>query len=1654
MKLGSYRETIEIERSIRVYRGRKVSVNSVLKKNVAYLLAVVLFLSSIQGGQVVWAADEAVPMGFAITRKMLSETNKGLDVEERDSHSQESALVEWETTAAGHYLLQYYVEANGAGGTTETKKISVGLNTSNATQVEAKIQVDDGTGNITYVERKFNNAVNNWENDTTTHTALSVTKNDMSLQNTAEREKKELNVVISSISVKNQDGQYENLKLRMKLKDNKVYVFTNGINKGNITPFSLYYNETTAINITSPGTPIISKELFNGPKSYKIEPTHLINDGGTIKDITLIEDSEAIKPGSVPGVKLSFEQVKALSIDATGEKFKPVNDLGLDKKIIVEIGTKYSLDSLSNSLRLDFVPKDGKPVKINNRTNVNDAVEVNGNKVIIYLSSKDIATPAGHKSILWDKLATSTVVDASFQYNTQAEKYWPSNKGYTYLHYNINKTGPDQVQLNITPYNINARATYSVYILSDPDTERTQPSFVYEYDPNTTASSNITIPVPAHVPCYFQIVAEIDSNKYMSQTVYYDPASQEASPEVTTITSIDNIFVVPSTSDDVNDQPQAIGFDITWQAPDDVKKILEGGDLYYELLLRKDKDQHDPIEDTTNTGSDSYAVYSKIFKVFLEDGKVKVEPAVGTAGKDRDPAARYSEINKTFTMENVSIKNFGEDNWEQIKLIENHLDKPSNKYLEGVTVGNTLSGYTVPNNYYFSFRTVFIARDEHGNVTTRTIAKSEESNLVSVAFNNTEEIIPVPEKITVDKETKDSNGIISETLTIDKVNVKDYVHKMLEPSELYLYTDEAKTTGRYSGTYEIYFYQDDEKLNDPSSHIRVGRITEDTPLNLVDPATKYINELRNGKVLVFEIPCETLLGNGNEAFTIKGLDQNQVYYLKARLRLDPWRDTLGDTEPRYSADSKVFTFTTSTEPLPPSDDEKVPTAPEKIWVKNPISNDSPTLVKAPTAVIGWAPPSDRLTDDETITKVYYEFIRTEKELSNEEKAKAIADLVASDSTRVGFKSESVEGTEGNMSTYINGAWQNMSPAQDPRAFELTDNTLQTNKIYYYYVRTVCVYNNNTGKPVTSSWIMVPVTTTPVTAPINLKVETEKYEYDEKTEMFISFDVALPEGTTIGTDYNFDVAIKSEEDSEFSTTKYSRKLYSQTTNNPGTPEGYIHVVYKLSDLKPSKRYYVKVRTVDLREKDSNGNYVTSLYTEPVSSRTDYDEDQAQKDEKYEEYLKIFDQQVEKLRRKVYWTVEDELVYKYRTSYMSTDLAGQKEYDLVVEDNSSAYYYLPAAIFTKANEENVTLNISIDNYTASIRPYTLTKDTSEIAKAIDKVADGSIEDYYIAVSFKTMRTSQTINGETAITPELDIDMNVIYLDKEDAKIESDIELELEKVIADERKDFVKALEKKIDKDKISNDILNDLVEDAISEIEKTHTKRVKKIIDRAKDKTVSITTIEKAVLISAKVEGFAANGYYKLGGWFAVEVYSAGDIFYIEATRLGTYVLTGQKSLIDTVPSLAPYQSFIAQYGLTDFFTLDSYMIKTAVTKEQLYGAVARVMGAPRGTDYIVYLQNNKVSGANKIGLSNAVRQDEAVYVIMQAYEVTHNRKVASITIKNKQSVTNIGAFQPVYRDYVYAAVELKIIDNPDSKVIPSKQMTVEEIIKVLYKMQTS
>lgn len=1624
-----------------------------MKRIMARILACIMFLSTLQGGQILWAAQRSV-QEFEVSRKMLQEDSTGLSEKERDKTAGETALIKWNISTAAKYILSYYIEAE-KGTNTVTKRVDIEVNNLDKTNIELGITTST-SGNSTkdnnhYIERVFDNANFTWgyaaKGISGPNTTIEKTLKMGSSQSRADQE---YNIELTDIAMKLDGNSQDNLKLKFKVSGNYLIVYTNGIVKGNITPFKLSYGDAVSTSVIAEG------EIFNGPKDYMITPTHLYTENGEVKNLTTIKDITQEKPGSVPGVKVSFAQVKVIDSDV----FKYVNQTSkADTNITLQIGTRYTLGSMTNAIRLDFIPKDGAGVKIDLNENpyyTKNVVNVEPNHIVsIYLSQKALQGSTNLTPIVWEALNTSTIIDGSFQYGNQAEKYWPDNKGYTYLSYYFNKTSDNQVQLNIQPYNINTTATYSIYILENENTQLSSPQVVYEYDPSKTDTNNITAIVPVGSTSYFKVVISIDNNTFESQMIYYHPDKYPALPQVTQINSIDNVYVVPNENSNIaNAQPQAIGFDIEWLAPDGVEALLKGNKLYYELLLRKNKDDYDPINKQPDVALDIYATYSKIFEVSLENGKVVVKTVAGTAGgaNEDTPEFRYNQKKGSFTMESVSLMNYNENsnNWEQIEIVENHLATISGNYLSKIQrkEKDSLSNRVVPGTYYLSFRTVLVS-----DIPETPIVYSEESNMVALTLDNNNEIIPVPSTITATDTTDSAKTVISEQITINNVDIRSYVKKMLEPANLKLYTDIEKITDRYSGTYEIYLYQNSDKLAQTIKEVENGsvipiEIDHEGALNLLDNKI-YIDNLRNGGVIPITLKTSSLIGEGSRSFEVKGLDENEVYYMQIRVKLSPWRNSIdemnsSEVPPRYSLFSKEITFTTTATPVPPSPEDKIPPTPDKIWVEEQKGNTTVTL--------GWAPAD--FEPDTDITKTYYEFIRTKLQLTSAEKSKDIEALVEVDKTRVGFRSDDPKENNPYMSTYLSTVkgWVNLEPSLVSSLFRLTDTTLQPNTVYYYYVRTVCIID---GSPIKSTWIMVPVTTSPVGIPINLKIETAKnYSHDTKDETVISFDAPIPSNASVPNDYDFDIAVQGEMDDSYSTTKYKVTKLTSKEDASLTPEGYTHFVYKMTGLKPNKRYFIKVRVVDKTSNLTDDNeYSTSLYCNPVSTRTEYDEEEDNKDNKFEEYIKQFENEAEKLKEKPYWVVQESTTYKYRESYITSDIGLKREYDLVVENDREIAYYLPASVFTKANEIGTTLKITLGDYSAHIRPYTLTEENEEVAEAIELISEGNLKDYYVELRFSLSSISDRINGQKAVTPRMTIDMNLVYLKEKDSVIEADIMDALDELIVSEKENVVEALEKKIYNGTIADDVLQEIIDEAIEDVEVSHIKKVKRIISTETKKNITIDKIEKGILLLCKADVYAANAYYLRGSsWASVESYKALDGFAIEGTFLGTYVLIGQGTLINTVPSLAPYQSFIAKYNLTDFFTLDSYMIQTATTKEQLYGSVARLLGAQRGVDYYTYLQSKKIKGVASLGKQNAVRQDEEIYIIMQVYEMLYNRPIKSVVIKNKQSVQNIGAFQSIYRDYIYAAVELKIVTPINAKVVPSKQMTVEETIIMLYKMQ--
>lgn len=1456
-----------------------------------------------------------------------------------------------------------------------------------------------------------------------------------------------------------------NVQTKLQIKQSKgkqvVQFMTRGIEKGYIVPFTLKHSTGSIKTI----------EILKKLNKFEIKPQHLYQrtSGSALilasKDLVKYEDEDI--PGALPGLKTTFELPKGIEKDANGNivgnAFKPI------PKNIESVLTFEEYNGTGKQMAVGFnIAKEEVYLQSDPTKTKIASLDVQGDKVNLYFVKdksdkkyKAFLKSNKDKLIEWSGLDSSMRVETELVLgNTTGLK--PEKKGYTYMGYNPMRIEDNNLVFEIEPYKINGDVTYILERFKikpvdengdlKPDIENLEK---IELDRTTVKkgekgilSTKVSKDDNASTLWYrISIVPtgdNVDGVGIVSQILEYNPTQQEVELPVPEIINVDNVYVVPSEMLDIDkSNPLAIGFDIEWRAPDSDKlnEYLSKGNIYYELYLSKSSEEN--------------GVPIQVFKVSQNGvGEIITESYAGETGKkEGEHIARQDR----FKMQKVEFKKYKQpesiDNrlvvpkdWQSL-MINREPGNAAKDYTKNdiKTIEDTERGwgYDVPGTYYLRIKGVFDPTDDtkpiNGN---ETIEQARFSNPKSVSLNHVNEQIPVPKNIITTPEQDRA------TLIFDNIDLKRYKDFMITPAKLFLNPENQRT-------YEIYLYQDGEITSEDIDSAENPKVTnkpvdirkvEDGSLNntkdkvtLSDAEREHLR-IKQGKKSALKLTYDSTQDSGNVVIDLRGLDPNQVYYVQIRVMVKPYMQTpIPDIilKEKYSLFSKIGTFTTGAKPLPPTPDEQIPPAPSKFFIVDQPNNT--------TVNLGWEPPEFAVGEEQ---EIYYEFIRSEdiqlksEELKRENKVEALVD---GNKTYMGYDTK-----EPYMRYYKNGTWGKLEPEQASASLRLMDNTLRTNAIYYYYIRTVKLVG---GQPVTSEWIMLPVTTSPIEKPINLQIEPAKEQgYDSKRETVISFWAPIPKGAKIPDEYDFQIAVRGEKDEDFR-LDYKVALIKEENID----EKYQKYFYKIQGLKPSTRYQIKVRIQDkTKPKEEGGDYPTSLYSDQVITRTDYDEEEQEKDDKFEEYLKKYDTEAEKLRRKPYWKVSSSsrnATYKYRESYMKTELAISNEYDLMVEEGSdSVYYYFPAALLEIASRENTILTVNLQGISVSLRPYTLTQENEEIKEALQRIEDKRLEDYYIIFDISLGDRTSTINGQATLTPEIYIGLELAYLNQEDIYTEDSIMDELNKLIDQGREEVIDDLEKAVVQGKIEDERLDAIIQKALDRVVDKHEDRVERIVDKVISKKIDIDTIEKPILLRAALDAYAVMAYYKEIEWKSLYAFATAGGFAVEALKLGTYVFTGKDDLAMIMPDIPGAQDSLAKYQLTDFFEIDNpTKMGWYSTKDQVYGVAARLLGAKPYEDSIEYLKQKNVQGINRIGTAKAIRQDEILYIVMQVYEKINNVSVNTIYIKNKQSVQNIGAFQTHYRPYVYAAVELGVVKTTDGKIAPEGGITCKQAIEMFTKI---
>lgn len=1586
-----------------------------MRRKIALLLCMLLIFN-IMPVKMTYAAS-GVNFSELRGEVIISENGEKLEVDESiDLSKQEKASLQWSISESGKYELTYYTDTNTVSGYRGTTTVKVGFDVDfnkidynimafkSARDGSEKIPVDDGVGTI----QKENPG--------------------------------------TSCYIKCHAG---NLNIYINVDVNKkiVQLTTNGISKGNFTPFVMNYEG--------------NKEcigILRGIEGLSITPTHYRKDAIDLtkdskKTLTVTNEEETDIPGNRPGIKIEF-QVPNVINETTGE-FEPIKDRSVTASfnLFPQLESNASSNSTSDNAQFDIKLGDVGKTNVDFFGSLKEENAV-GSKVAtieerdgkhyatVYLSQTDEdfenSGVGGVKEqiIRWSKLKESMFIAGQITLiGLLSGKYKNGSDdldnpigindtfapGATYLKYKPTKTEEGKVTLDITPYKyINQKLFYKVYQTNTSAIDLTKPfgTFSYVYT-KQNENDTLAITVPGDGKNQFLIevgFADVDlqTMTFESQKVIYDTTGMVSSPVASEITNVEDIYVIPKEDKKVID---AAGFNMQWSIPnrDELANTLQKGDLYYEIS----------ISDRKDTKEDERKLIA-VLKYTKDDAKPNLYVGRHRATLEINDLVDIEEgkNNKskgTITLKGVVLKEI----LQNAKIL-----LPPENYVEGEEYPESsefkvidAEDYHIPRTYYLRVRTIL--EPKSGKLKTNLY----DSEPYAIALDTVTKPIPVPSGFNSKIE---ENSLVNYIIGFNNVSLEEYSYYEIEPRKQELISDKSISSKNLPRTFEVYLRQNTYITN--NSSVVEGGLSEDdikkqdniyectniltTQDNEIVLDDTILSQLRNGKIVKLKFHTkEDYNKKGNELeFKLKNLDPNQTYNLRVRTTLEV-KKVDNTTEIRVSQLSKTIGFTTGTQVKPPTSDE----------MQLPVPKDYvATAEGSTTAILNWDDPE--MSMDKVLT---YEIVRvTEKMLDKDVVSQGVKQKLDEFISSSG-RSDAVKFNADSTNRVIK---KDEESGQERLIYELKDDTVSPNTIYYYYIRTVCEGSY-------SQWIYQPVTTKNIDKPEELKAISST-----KNSINISFLAKVPLDTVPNT-YDFEILIQEDSDGEWQVVSNKSKL-KETRED--IKEGYSYFEYQIGDLKPNRRYNIKVCLID----KSSGQELKSLYSNIVFTRTAFDEAEQEKEDKYQDYLDKFDNEVEKLRSQSYWVVKEGEAYKYKADYLNSEMGVNKEYTLFSEKNDTeAYYYLPISSIEKCNEEQILLQVQLGDQSIAIRPNTITLDNEVIREVQNDISVGRIKDYYIGLHVSKSNFSQKINNQDPLSPKITIDLEIIYLNQEDWLIEKEILEEFEKTVEVQRKRFEENLERNINKKYISDSDLKGVIENAMNDIKRLHEKQVSRLLNKHNRNQKVVNQLGKSLLISLiNSENYMVDGFYLSSGqWKNVQTYSTGDSAYIEATQLGSYIFVGQKSLLNTVPSVAPYQKFISQYGLTEFFTFDNYMIQTAVTKEQVYGSLARVMGATQGTDYVVFLSSQGIQGVSKLTKGNLVRQDEAVYLIMQGYEKIKHKPVESIQIQNYQSVRNIGAFQPKYRPYVYVAVQLKIIDNPNSMVLPSKQMSVEEYIKALYLM---
>ena len=794
-------------------------------------------------------------------------------------------------------------------------------------------------------------------------------------------------------------------------------------------------------------------------------------------------------------------------------------------------------------------------------------------------------------------------------------------------------------------------------------------------------------------------------------------------------------------------------------------------------------------------------------------------------------------------------------------------------------------------------------------------------------------------------------------------------------------------------------------------------------------------------------------------YTLDGLDKNQQYYFSVDMTID-YYDSADLVNPAKSENSRMVGITAETTKgaeEKPNPEDKLPPA--------------PTLGKENIALASVDIIWNKIKEPEMVpngVQFEYEIIRTKDTPISPEKLDTRTDFKVFYDAVKSVEKAGLQ-TNGAAIGVFNGS--SFSPAVPSDYFydaatdriRLTDSTLVPNSVYFYYVRTLRIVN---GKVLYSVWSAISVTTTPVNPPKNLKWERggADIEYDAKHEFVVSFDAPLLDVSKIGREIAMEYSIR-EDNGEWSEPKRIEGFWHEASSE----QGFTHILYKVTQMQKDGKwvslaagssYAIRVRMVDLLNND------VSMYSNIAEARTNYDENEYNKNKETDEWLKYLEGELKKLQKNDYWLVKDsiqEAVIIYRPDRFDELLTRAEGSQLLLAEQGAfrTVYYLPASAVISANEKNIGFRIIAEDMEILLSPNALNTDYNEAFIHIAKqIKDRAVSDSFVRITVSRqiyqgyVDTNKPLSQQTAVSIDVvgNLRNNILF----DNAI---LDLLMSNVMQYINNTGIGDKVRKMLDDKTSNEDMVKYVATLVKEVEKDFRDKAYKLLQNNLKSSFAVTTLATPLYLRYKgqqtanltVKGYASENNI----WISRPVVNqGGNVYSMSANAPGIFIFAGNVIYlpnIDTVQGGADMTALIVKYGLDDYLGKGSaFKLDAKVTGYMIAGVAARLMGSEATADPIEFLKTKGYTISTRIN-TTAVARQEAIYLLMAVYEVKTNTKVATVRITDYSQTAGVKNMTEKYIPSIRVAYQLGIC--ADKMMDAKANLTVKELLAMLVKLQS-